>query len=362
MNKIKMCVIGAGNITNSRHIPAIKKNKNFIELIGVIGNNKEKVKKTAQKNKISNTFVLEKDENESNNIEKQLKNLKWFEEVEAVIIGTPPKSHFPLVKACLNLGKNVLVEKPMTMNKDEADELIKISNEKKKVFSVMHNFQFSNGMREIEKRLKNNEFGKIKTISCLQFTNRDRRLPDWYDDLPLGLFYDEAAHFFYLLEKFGGDLNIFNSFTQFDKSKIENTPMILNINLKAGEIPAVITMNFNSPVCEWVFILLCEKKIVIYDFFKDIVIIANNDQLHLAKNILKNSISYTSSFWKGFIKNGVKLILGNLHYGQDVVISKFVNNIQKHTNDEMISSKKGKKIVIAMNQVIEKNLNIRKEK
>ena len=25
MNKIKMCVIGAGNITNSRHIPAIKK-------------------------------------------------------------------------------------------------------------------------------------------------------------------------------------------------------------------------------------------------------------------------------------------------------------------------------------------------
>jgi lipopolysaccharide biosynthesis protein bplA len=362
MNKIKMCVIGAGNITNSRHIPAIKKNKNFIELIGVIGNNKEKVKKTAQKNKISNTFVLEKDENESNNIEKQLKNLKWFEEVEAVIIGTPPKSHFPLVKACLNLGKNVLVEKPMTMNKDEADELIKISNEKKKVFSVMHNFQFSNGMREIEKRLKNNEFGKIKTISCLQFTNRDRRLPDWYDDLPLGLFYDEAAHFFYLLKKFGGDLKIFNSFTQFDKSKIENTPMILNVNLIAGETPATITMNFNSPVCEWIFILLCEKKIVIYDFFKDIVIIANSDQLHLAKNILKNSIDYTLSFWRGFIKNGVNLVLKNLYYGQDIVIKKFINNINTNTNDESISVEEGRKIVLAMNQVIEKNLNTRKEK
>ena len=357
MGKIKLCVIGAGNITNTRHIPAIKKNKNLVELIGVIGNREEKVNKTAKDNNIQNVFVLSKDENREEDIRKQLENLEWFKEVDAVVIGTPPKSHFPLAKACLNLGKHVLLEKPMAMNKEEADELERTSKEKDKILNVIHNFQFSNGIKKLEKNLKNGKYGKINTISCIQFTNRDRRLPEWYNELPLGLFYDEAAHFFYLLEKFGGDLEVLNSTAQFDSTKKENTPMILNINLKAGEIPASISMNFNSPVCEWYFVMLCEKKIVIYDFFKDILITGDNDNLHLAKDILKNSISYTYQFWQKFISNGFRLVTGNLNYGHDIVLKKFVEKINgNQKDDDGINANKGKKVIKAMNEVIEKQI------
>lgn len=43
-------------------------------------------------------------------IVEQLKQCKWFEEIDAVVIGTPPKQHFPMVRACLLLNKHVLVE------------------------------------------------------------------------------------------------------------------------------------------------------------------------------------------------------------------------------------------------------------
>ena len=43
-------------------------------------------------------------------------------------------------------------------------------------------------------------------------------------------------------------------------------------------------------------------------------------------------------------------------------MKKFINNINTNTNDESISVEEGRKIVLAMNQVIEKNLNTRKEK
>ncbi|MCP1223388.1 Gfo/Idh/MocA family protein [Sebaldella sp. S0638] len=355
MKALKICVIGAGNISNSRHIPALKKNKDIVEIFGVIGNNKEKVNNTSQKNKIKNTFILD----DELDISKQLEDVKWFADVDAVVIGTPPMTHYKLAKACLELGKNVLLEKPMTMNDNESRELIEIASKENKTLSVIHNFQYSNGIKKLEKKLKNNEFGSINTITGIQFTNRDRRLPEWYNELPLGLFYDEAAHFFYLLEKFGGDLKVLSATGQYDESKQENTPMILNIDIKAGKIPAHISMNFNSPVCEWYLILLCEKKVVIYDFFKDILIYANNDNQHLAKDILRNSLGYTWHFWKNFIANGFKLVTGNLHYGHDVVVREFVSIVNDNSYTSGIKEEKGQMVIKAMNQVIEKIENFR---
>ena len=46
------------------------------------------------------------------------------DDVEAVYIATPSPLHVPLAKRALAAGKHVLVEKPMALNLDEADDLI----------------------------------------------------------------------------------------------------------------------------------------------------------------------------------------------------------------------------------------------
>lgn len=347
MEKINVCIVGAGNISNTRHIPALKKLKN-VNIIGVISTNSQKIEKTCQKFKIKNSLVIN---NPKNDIAK-LKKSEWFSKVDCVILGLPPRQHYPFAKVSLMLDKDVLIEKPMTMNEEEADELIKLAKEKKRILSVVHNFQYTNGMKKINEIIENKKYGEIKSIVEIQFTNRQRRLPSWYQDLPLGLFYDEAAHFIYLLDRHGGKINIENVYAAYNKVQNDETPRTINVNLKAGNIPVNMILNFDAPVCEWYYIINFDKRIILYDLFKDIVIDLPTDNEHFSKDILKNDLSRTFQYWFGFIKNGFKMISGNLLYGHNEVIKLFIDEVISRQEVKEISAIEGKKTVVTMNEIV----------
>lgn len=347
---IRVCIIGAGNISNTRHIPALLKNEKEYKIVGVISDEEKKIKRTQKKYKfLSNTLVIDIE----SDICEQLMKCEWFmKHVDAVIIGVPPKQHYQMTKACLMMDKHVLVEKPMMMNVEQCEEVLRISKGKRKILNIMHSFQFSDGMKKLNELYKNGKLGTLSSILELQLSNRDRRLPVWYNDLPLGLFYDEAAHFFYSARKFGGELKVLNVHAQFNNKK-ENTPRFLQAQMKAGETPVQMYMNFNSPICEWALILICDEKIAIYDYFKDILIVLKNDGRHLAKDVLRNSLSFCFQFWKGFIQKGFKMMRGNLLYGHDACIEKFASEIKSGKICYELSGELGKEVVQAMNEVVD---------
>jgi scyllo-inositol 2-dehydrogenase (NADP+) len=351
MQKIKVAIIGAGNISNTRHIPALKKLNN-VEIVGVVGVRNRNIERTVKKYKILHSLLIK-----DGLIYEAMKNCDWLKEVDAVVIGAPPRDHYPMAEASLRLNKHVLVEKPMTMNEAEADKLIALAKQSNKQLCVMHNFQYTSGMRKLEDIISRGGLGAISSYYEFQFTNRRRRLPEWYYDLPLGLFYDEAPHFMYLLEKFGGPLKIDNAFAQYGAEKNDNTPKLLNVSLKAGEFPASIFLNFDSPVCEWYFVVSGERKIAFYDLFKDILVVLPTDNEHFAADILKNSLRTTSQYWAGFIKNGFKMVGGNLLYGHEVVMRKFIDAIAEGRNvDADISGEAGKRTVAYMQAIVD-NVN-----
>lgn len=354
MSKIKVCVIGAGNITNTRHIPALQKTGEF-EIVGVVSDEQKKLDRTRTQHPFTNELLIDSD---SGKVFEQLQACDWFvNEVEAVVIGTQPYKHFEITKACLLLDKHVLVEKPMMMDVQQCKEVSDIANKNGKILYVMHNFQYADSFMKMERKLKDGEYGDLTSILELQLTNRARRLPKWYNELPLGLFFDEAAHFFYTAYRLGGDIKILNAHAQYGKAK-EETPMHLSIQSRAGEIPVQMFINFNSPVCEWMAILFCEKKIVIYDYFKDIIVEASNDGMHGAKDVLRVCLQYTWTFWKGFVTNGFRMVTHNLLYGQYTVMGKYAKAIKNNEIDPALSAECGMRVVDAMNQVV---LQVKKE-
>jgi len=347
MKQVTICIIGAGNISNTRHIPALRK-VDSAEIIGVLSNKLERAESTAKKHAIPNFGLI------TDSIE-DLKNNKWFKKVDAVVIGAPPHLHYELVKMSLELGKNVLVEKPMMMNKSECDELINLASDKKKIFYVMHNFQYAKQMMKLNDTIASKRFGEIESITEIQFTNHDRRLPEWYNDLPMGLFYDEAAHFMYLLERHAGNLKIDNSYAVYDDDKAVRTPRTLTVNAHAGKTPVSMLLDFHSPVCEWQYIVNFKKRIFIYDFFKDILISLPTDNEHLAPDILRNSLNYTWQYWTKFIANGFRMMTGNLLYGHDYVLSSFVMAVQgTEKPDQNLIAENGRRNVISINEIIQK--------
>lgn len=353
ISMIKVCIIGAGNISNTRHIPALKKLKN-VEIIGVISDVQEKIDKTCSEHNIKNGLLVADPKNDKEKVQK----CDWFKDVDAVVIGTPPRQHYPLVKLALELDKDVLVEKPMTMNVEEADELIALAKKKKRIFNVVHNFQYTSGMVKLNKIIEDKKYGEIQTITEVQFSNKSRRLPSWYQDLPLGLFYDEAAHFTYLLYNHGGKVKVLDSTATYTNDD-GNTPDVLSVNAVAGKIPVHMFLNFNSPVCEWYYIVNFEKRIVLYDLFKDILIDLPTDNEHYAADILKNDLSRSWQYWFGFIKNGFKMVRGNLLYGHETVLKNYIEAVETRKEDPNLSAKEGRETVKTMIEICEK---ARKEK
>jgi predicted dehydrogenase len=68
---------------------------------------------------------------------------------DVVHITTPPESHFGIAKLCLERGCHVYVEKPFTINEEEARALIALAVERKRKLTVGHDDQFSHVARRM---------------------------------------------------------------------------------------------------------------------------------------------------------------------------------------------------------------------
>lgn len=83
------------------------------------------------------------------------------ETIDAVVIATPAHTHYRLAKDALRHGKHVLVEKPITGRVREAEELIAIAEQKKRILMVGHTFKFNPGIRKLKSLIDSNTLGKV---------------------------------------------------------------------------------------------------------------------------------------------------------------------------------------------------------
>lgn len=91
------------------------------------------------------------------------------EKITAVAIVTPSSTHYELSKLFLQNGKDVFVEKPITLNSKNAKELVKIANNYNQILMVGHLFRYHPAVRDIKKRIDIGEFGKIEIIITFRF-------------------------------------------------------------------------------------------------------------------------------------------------------------------------------------------------
>ena len=94
--------------------------------------------------------------------------------VDAVHITTPAQSHFPLTKLCLEAGCHAYVEKPFTLNAEEADELLDLANRKRLRITVGHNLQFSPEALRLRTLVRDGFLGGPPVhLDCIQCYSHD---------------------------------------------------------------------------------------------------------------------------------------------------------------------------------------------
>ena len=119
-------------------------------------------------------------------------------EVDIVIVTSTPETHFSFTKAALEAGKHVLVEKPFVPTAAEAQTLIDISQQSKKLLCVYQNRRWDTDFLTFRKLQREGTLGRLVEFE----THFDRYRPDrpetWKGQLGMdnagGVVYDLGTH------------------------------------------------------------------------------------------------------------------------------------------------------------------------
>lgn len=324
-HKLAVAVVGLGWVATARHIPALQRHAGC-RLVGVIDRDQAKAAAIAAKLDLPH------------HAGGDLRRVPWLEAVDAVTIGAPPQRHHDLVCAALGLGKSVLTEKPFAMTVAEGEAMQAAAKTAGRILAVVHNFQFARAMRKLLADIDTGRLGKINWIAARQLGNPRRRLPVWYPELPLGLFYDESPHFYYLLRRLAGDLTLQDAVAR-GRSAGNNTPDEIRL-LYSGrdKLPVSIDCQFNSPLSEWVIMVGGEAALGIVDIFRDFYLRLPQDGAHGLPQIVGTSLSATLQHWVQYVPNGIDFLRGRLDYGNDTVMARFAEACRTGKAPEAISA------------------------
>jgi predicted dehydrogenase len=109
-------------------------------------------------------------------------------EIDAILIVTPPNTHYELAYQAIKAGKHVFIEKPMTTNYQEAIDIAGRAIEDGLILMVGHTFLYHPVINDLKKLIDSGELGDIYSIN-LEFVNlgKFQKLGVLWDLLPHGV-------------------------------------------------------------------------------------------------------------------------------------------------------------------------------
>lgn len=193
-------------------------------------------------------------------ITKDYNDLLNDPEIKAISICTPNHTHYSIAKDCLNANKNILVEKPITTDVAEAEELIKLSEEKNLYLTVGHIYRFNNAINKLKELIKSNELGEIYSVK-VRWANTEYILqPDFHKRIvDRDVLWDLAPHPFdmvnYLFNKNPEQVSCIGESYQI-KDKLETAFM----NCKIGKTLINMELSWVTPPKTRTFEIIGSKK------------------------------------------------------------------------------------------------------
>lgn len=177
--------------------------------------------------------------------------------IDAIVLATPTRTHFPLAEMALNAGKDVLIEKPMTETAEQAKKLVELAKKNKRIIMVDHTFLFNDAVVKIKKILDSGTMGNMLYIDAVRVN--------------LGLFqkdtnviYDLASHDFsiigYLL---GQDPKSIYTNSQTHFGNHENVAYIYTEY--PNNVSVHVHVSWLSPVKIRRMLIVGTKKMIVYD-------------------------------------------------------------------------------------------------
>jgi predicted dehydrogenase len=166
LEKLKIGIIGCGAIADQKHMQALKKLSDRVEVVSFCDKSKERAKQLADKYKIMNPQIY-----------TEYQELVAKSGVDVVHICTPNLFHAPIAVAALSAGIHVMCEKPMAINSKEAKKMLEAANRSGKKLTIAYQNRFRKDSLLLKEACNNGDLGEIYAAKA--HAVRRRGVPTW---------------------------------------------------------------------------------------------------------------------------------------------------------------------------------------
>ncbi len=87
-----------------------------------------------------------------------------LDDVDAVLVATPPASHAPVARIALDAGKHTLVEKPLTTSVEDAELLVDLAHRREVQLMTGHTFEYNPAVQRLREIIQAGALGRILYI------------------------------------------------------------------------------------------------------------------------------------------------------------------------------------------------------
>jgi len=235
--KINIALIGCGRISRN-HIKAIISEKKRCNLVAICDNSNENLNST--NNYLKEVFKTNKIEDlplkflEFNDL--LIAHKKKVLNIDLLVICTPSGMHPEQTILAASFGINVCTEKPMALNIEDGEKMIKTCKHNNVQLFVLMQIRLNKNILDLRKKIKEYKFGKIAIISLNLFWQRPQSYYDeasWRGTLKLdgGVLMNQASHYIDLLEWINGPIESVSAYKATISRNIESEDTVV-LNLK----------------------------------------------------------------------------------------------------------------------------------
>ena len=160
--KLRMALVGGGqgSFIGRVHVTAAVLDNRAVLVAGALSSNAEKARASAADYDIP----LNRAYGSYQELFDRELALPADQRIDFVSIATPNHTHFPIAKAAIQAGFNVVCDKPLTFNLAEAEELAALVARTNVVFAVSHNYTGYPLVRQARAMISAGELGEIQAV------------------------------------------------------------------------------------------------------------------------------------------------------------------------------------------------------
>jgi predicted dehydrogenase len=185
------------------------------------------------------------------------------DELDAVVIATPPHSHGLVALQALRAGLHTMVEKPMATSIAVAEELVEAAEASGLTLMVGHTFEYNAAVRKLKQIISSGELGRILYIDTARLS-----LGRYQNDC--NVIWDLAPHDISIISYLLGEFpETASAWAQRNVGDVHADVAYLRLDFRNASAPAFIHVSWLDPMKVRRVTVVGERKMLIYNDLSD---------------------------------------------------------------------------------------------